>query len=128
MGYFRFRKILNIFRGLRLNLSKSGISVSLGPKGSKYTIGPKGTRTTVGLPGSGLFYTNYHGYDQSTGSEPSHSRNNLPDSTELETYKAEARLAVDEARAKDKASGSPDNLLTGDTLARTIGSIQTPDY
>jgi hypothetical protein len=124
MGYFRFRKVLNMFRGLRLNLSKSGFSVSLGPRGWKYTVGPKGTRTTVGLPGSGLFYTDYHAYDKSDGAENSRSERKLPDSTGLEAYKADTILAVEEARAKDKANGTTDNLLTGDNLAKIIGAFK----
>ncbi len=122
MGFFRFRKILNIFPGLRLNLSKSGASVSLGPKGLKYTAGPKGTRTTVGLPGSGLSYTNYHGCENS--SETPYSRSNLPNSSALEAYKAETIRALEEAKAKDTASGTTNNLLTGDTLAKTIGAFK----
>jgi hypothetical protein len=122
MGYFRLRKILNIFGGLRINLSKSGVSVSLGPKGWKYTFGPKGTRTTVGIPGSGLSYTNYHNYSRSE-KVGRRSKSDLHDSSELEAYKAETRLAIEQAVTKDEASGSADNLLTGDTLARTIGAL-----
>src|SRR5713101_7253629 len=58
-GYFRLWRRKRIAPGVRLNLSKSGLSMSLGPRGAHYTIGPRGTRTTLGLPGSGLFYTSY---------------------------------------------------------------------
>ena len=43
--------------GLRLNLSKSGVSASVGRRGSWLTFGPRGTRATVGIPGTGLSYT-----------------------------------------------------------------------
>jgi hypothetical protein len=43
--------------GLRVNLSRSGVSMSVGARGSWYTIGPRGRRVTVGLPGSGLYWT-----------------------------------------------------------------------
>lgn len=56
---FRFRKSLRLFPGVRLNLSKSGISTSLGGPGATINIGPKGTRHTVGLPGSGLSFSSY---------------------------------------------------------------------
>jgi hypothetical protein len=46
--------------GLRVNLSKSGVSTSVGGRGAWFTMGPRGTRTTVGLPGSGLSYTEQH--------------------------------------------------------------------
>jgi hypothetical protein len=60
MGFFRLHRSFGLFPGLRLNLSKSGVSVSAGFKGLHYTVGSKGTRTTVGLPGSGLSWTEYH--------------------------------------------------------------------
>src|ERR1700733_287736 len=43
--------------GIRLNLSKSGLSTSFGTHGMWYTIGPRGQRVTAGRPGSGLFVT-----------------------------------------------------------------------
>src|ERR1700716_1806153 len=58
-GFFRFRRSKRILPGVRLNLSKSGMSVSMGPRGAHYTVGPRGTRTTVGIPGTGLSYTTY---------------------------------------------------------------------
>ena len=56
---FRFFKRINIFPGIYLNLSKSGISISFGVTGAKITIGKKGIRKTFGLPGTGLFYTTH---------------------------------------------------------------------
>ena len=58
MGW-RFHRIKTILPGVRLNLSKSGVSVSFGVRGLHHTIGRTGTRTTIGLPGSGLSYTSY---------------------------------------------------------------------
>jgi hypothetical protein len=40
--------------GLRLNLSKSGISMSAGPRGASVTVGKNGVYGNVGIPGSGL--------------------------------------------------------------------------
>ena len=50
----RFRKSIKIAPGIRLNISKGGISTSLGGKGATVNIGKKGTRLTAGIPGSGL--------------------------------------------------------------------------
>ena len=63
---FRFRRTLKIAPGIRLNLSKSGVSASIGPRGAKMTVGKDGVRTTVGLPGSGMSYTHYERYPDST--------------------------------------------------------------
>ena len=51
---FRFNRRISIFKGLRLNLSKSGPSVSVGGRGAWLTFGKKGTHATVGIPGTGM--------------------------------------------------------------------------
>ena len=51
---FRFSRKISIFKGLRLNLSKSGTSVSLGGRGAWLTIGKRGAQATVGIPGTGM--------------------------------------------------------------------------
>jgi hypothetical protein len=53
----RFWRLVRIVPGLRVNLSKSGVSLSVGRRGGWFTIGPRGRRATVGAPGTGLFYT-----------------------------------------------------------------------
>jgi hypothetical protein len=54
MGYFRFHRILQLFPGVRMNLTKGGPSLSVGVNGARVNINPNGVRTTVGIPGSGL--------------------------------------------------------------------------
>jgi hypothetical protein len=51
---FRFRKSFKIAKGLKINLSKSGISTTIGGRGASVNLSKRGTRTTVGLPGTGL--------------------------------------------------------------------------
>jgi hypothetical protein len=58
-GYLRFRRTLRVAPGIRLNLSKRGLSTSFGPRGLHYTVGHGRRRTTVGMPGTGLWYTTY---------------------------------------------------------------------
>jgi len=53
----RYRRRISILPGLRLNVSRSGISTSIGRRGLWVTYGRRGRRTTVGLPGSGISYT-----------------------------------------------------------------------
>ncbi len=52
----RFRKSITIAPGVRINLSKSGVSATLGVKGASLGIGKGGVHANVGLPGSGIFY------------------------------------------------------------------------
>lgn len=61
----RFRKSVKLLPGLKLNITKHGLSsLSVGGKGLTYNIGRKGTRTTGGIPGSGLSYSDYQSYKQ----------------------------------------------------------------
>jgi len=54
---FRFRKSIKLFPGVKLNLSKSGISTSIGVPGATINIGKRGARGTVGIPGTGVSYS-----------------------------------------------------------------------
>ena len=56
MGYFRFRKAFSILPGVRINLSKTGVSTSVGGKGATLNVGHGQKTVTLGLPGSGLSY------------------------------------------------------------------------
>ena len=58
---FRFRKTIGLGKGLRLNLSKSGVSFSAGRPGATINVGSRGASGTVGLPGTGLSYRAHHG-------------------------------------------------------------------
>ena len=54
---FRFRKIISVIPGVRINLSKSGVSTSLGGRGATVNVGSSGKKTvTLGIPGTGLSY------------------------------------------------------------------------
>ena len=55
---FRFRKSINLGKGFKVNLSKSGVGFSWGVKGARVTRTAKGdTRATVSLPGTGISYS-----------------------------------------------------------------------
>jgi len=63
---FNFRKSFKVAPGVKLNISKKGISsVSAGVKGARVSVGKKGTRTTVGIPGTGLSYSKQNTYKKS---------------------------------------------------------------
>ncbi len=53
---FRFQKRISLLPGIRLNLSKSGVSVTVGKPGLSVNLGKDGTSGSVGLPGTGLSY------------------------------------------------------------------------
>lgn len=51
----RFRKSIKICKGVRLNLSTSGISMSAGMRGLSVTSGKKGTYLNTSIPGTGFY-------------------------------------------------------------------------
>jgi len=53
----RFRKSMTIFPGIRINLSKSGISTSVGPRGATINLRGGKRRLTTGIPGTGISHT-----------------------------------------------------------------------
>lgn len=52
----RFRRILKIAPGLRINFNKGMPSLTIGPRGAAVNIGKKGITGTLGAPGSGFSY------------------------------------------------------------------------
>ena len=52
---WQYRKRIQIIPGVRLNLSRSGISTSVGIRGANLTIGKNGTYLNTGLPGTGIY-------------------------------------------------------------------------
>lgn len=53
----RYRKQVKVAPGVKLNLSKSGVSTSVGKRGATMNFSGRGTKATVGIPGSGLSYS-----------------------------------------------------------------------
>lgn len=54
MGW-RFRKNITIFPGVRLNISKSGVSLTFGAKGASVSVGKDGAYLNTSIPGTGLY-------------------------------------------------------------------------
>lgn len=50
-----YRKRIKVIPGVRLNISKSGISTSIGVRGANMTFGKTGTYLNTGIPGTGLY-------------------------------------------------------------------------
>jgi hypothetical protein len=73
---FRFQKRIRIFKGLTLNLSKSGTSWTVGGPGASVSVRGDKVTGTVGAPGTGLSYRqtlvdgSQPGSSDSAGREP----------------------------------------------------------
>jgi len=50
----RFRKSVKVMPGVRLNISKSGVSTTVGARGASVNIGKQGVYGNAGIPGTGL--------------------------------------------------------------------------
>ncbi|WP_179295524.1 DUF4236 domain-containing protein [Bacillus sp. FJAT-45350] len=53
---FRFQKRVKVAPGVRINISKRGVSTSIGRRGASATLGKRGLYGNIGMPGSGLSY------------------------------------------------------------------------
>ncbi len=61
---FNFRKSIKIAPGIKVNLTKKGVSsLSVGKNGARVNIGKKGVKTTGGLPGTGLSHSKFSSYN-----------------------------------------------------------------
>ncbi len=52
----RFRKSISVLPGVKINLSKTGVSSSIGGHGATMNIGTRSRTVTLGIPGTGLSY------------------------------------------------------------------------
>lgn len=69
MRFFRFRRSIKLFPGVRWNFEKKSSSLSFGVRGAHYTVGTRGSRTAVGIPGTGLWYTSVNSGTQRPAEE-----------------------------------------------------------
>jgi len=51
----KYRKRVTLFPGVRLNISRSGISTTIGVPGASINLGRRGTYFNAGIPGTGLY-------------------------------------------------------------------------
>lgn len=68
---FRLYNSVKLGKGVRLNLSKTGVGVSAGVPGARYSVHSSGRTTrTIGAPGTGVYYRkdSYSKSGRSTGS------------------------------------------------------------
>ena len=91
----RFHKSISLCKGVKLNVSKSGVGVSVGTKGLHYSINSSGRNTaTASLPGTGLSYSKSFtlGKKKKSTSEASKKKEELKkQKEELAAQKAEQK-------------------------------------
>jgi hypothetical protein len=107
MGFFRFRRSVKLFPGVRWNIGSKSSSLSFGGRGYHYTVGSSGSRTTVGIPGTGLSYTEFHGAHRRVASR--HPRIPEPSEEWLGTNTVDKTLNIPDRRP-DEPPIRPDQL------------------
>lgn len=55
----RFRRQIKVAPGVKLNLSKSGVSTTVGSKGLHFNISKRGIKRTMTIPGTGISEVDY---------------------------------------------------------------------
>jgi len=70
----RFRKSVKLGPGIRVNISKSGLSTTIGPRGFTTSIGKSGAYRNVGVPGTGLSYRTKVSNGKASGKKAAHSQ------------------------------------------------------
>jgi len=97
----RIRKSFNLFPGVKVNMSKGGMSITVGKKGFHLNFSKRGVRQTVGLPGSGI-------------SESSYIFKNKADEDKKETEKEE--------RSSEEVEEKPKRQRTKRTVRESVSS------
>jgi hypothetical protein len=107
MGFFRFRRSIKLFPGVRWNFGKKSTSLSIGGRGAHYTMGTSGSRFTVGIPGTGLSYTDIH----SSHTRVSKRHAGIPSPSEewVNSHIVDMTLHIPD-RGKDEASVRQDQI------------------
>ena len=102
----RFRKSINLGKGVKVNLSKNGIGYSVGTKGVRVSKTAKGTtRKTLTLPGTGLSYVTESKSDKSKNKTIEKDNKSIKDKTFDEI--------VDDIAMTDEAGDLIDETVTG---------------
>jgi tetratricopeptide (TPR) repeat protein len=88
---FRLYKSVRLGKGVRLNLSKTGIGISAGVPGARYSVHSSGRTTrTIGAPGTGIYYRKD---THSKGGHPSRGRTTPGPTTVAPVYPKAGLLA-----------------------------------
>ena len=98
----RFRRTFTLFPGVKVNVSKGGMSISVGRKGFTLNFSKHGIRQTTGIPGSGISHTSYL------------VKNDDEDEKEKESGKEE--------RASEEADDQPKRRRTGRSVREQVSS------
>lgn len=102
---FRFQRRVRLFPGLRLNVSKGGVSLSAGPRGGTVTAGRRGIYGNLGLPGTGLSKRSRLDRSKGGGRRANHANASRPGPARDGALELRWPLAARQPQVVDPASG-----------------------
>ena len=114
----RFRRTIKIAPGVKLNLSKSGVSTTVGPKGVHFTFNKHGIRRSIGIPGTGLSEVDYIKKD---GTAEEHQRSEVAQERREEKA-AESREAREHAHPAELERANQSRQAHGSEVTRTAST------
>jgi hypothetical protein len=115
MGW-RFRQSFTIVPGLRLNLSKGGLSASIGGAPFTLNVGQHGWTGTASIPGTGISYRQHFGVPEPS---PSHAPNGAP------LFPSATQPPHAGSAPIEEVHSAPTELLTSETLKDLKKLIQS---
>ncbi len=118
----RFRKTIKILPGVRMNLSKGGVSFTFGSKGYHVNVGKRGVRQTVGIPGTGLSYVDYPDKDDDKDKKSGEKNDNKKEGIDL----PEAAIMAMAANALTDDDDDNERETKSERKTRTKRKQRTP--
>lgn len=100
----RFRRTIKVAPGVKLNLSKGGVSTTVGTKNLKFNFGKRGVKRTVSIPGTGIQEVDY-------------IQKNKTESEKEKRAEAKERRQEKEARAEGAAIPNTGHAAAREELA-----------
>ncbi|HET6844122.1 MAG TPA: DUF4236 domain-containing protein [Candidatus Angelobacter sp.] len=119
MGW-HFRQSFKIIPGLKLNLSRTGLSASISSGPLTVNVGPHGLTGTSSIPGTGISYREH--FDFATHSTDSHVPSSNPDGQE--TTPAQHYPATINSAPLEEIRSASTELLTSDSLKELKSLMQ----
>ncbi|RZU28899.1 DUF4236 domain-containing protein [Edaphobacter modestus] len=102
---WRFRRSFTVVPGLKLNLSKRGLSASIGSAPFTMNIGQEGLTETLSIPGTGLSYRHHESVSP-----------NIPPSNPIPIYPSEQQPSFVNPAPIEQVHSASTELLTSETL------------
>jgi hypothetical protein len=107
----RFRRTIKIAPGVKLNLSKSGVSTTVGTKDIHFNFGKRGVKRTVTIPGTGISEIDYIKKNKSEAEKKRETKEEEAKEEHAEQRQADAVPVTGHAAARENVAAPPSTGL-----------------